>query len=491
MRKILRRSLSLILTLALVLSCMSIAASAAEKLKAPHYNGYSIFGDSITTGFGVKKEGDWDKNLKKGDNDYGVLTSMLNVPEDYYDADDIQGMRNISGGTTFRVHNSYPDLVGNAIGIPMKDDSLKSYANLEKSGFYNLALPGLRSTEVRMMVDPSYEGDELSQQIWNMVQPEGIDVLRAKTREYLQHSELVTINIGSNDIAVNCLIHALNVLHDTDDYDVLQKEVTTLIAQGRLPEAFADVYHKAKVVGMFPAMSVAYLKAFAEGSTVFFENWDPIIENIHKINPKAKIIAVGFNNPFSTYALTDFGDENYLRIGHALDAALGLMDLHISQLCSTKDLYTYVNAWNSEPIGLLPLLPGLLTGEYFDNVMFNVHPTNKGHAYIASQIVKSLNGDTSVSEMANILPSTSTDFYNIAIKSTDGGRMTSGMQVAREGDYIRLTAHPEDGYQLGDLTVIDSATGKKLDTQSYVKNKYTLYMPKGNLEVLATFVPVN
>lgn len=481
--------IALLMTMVMAVSTTAIAVSGAAIQTAPHYKGYTIFGDSLASGFAVKKEDGWDDNLVKAKTDYGYLTPLLNVPEGYYDAADIQALRELSGGQTYRVHNSYPDLVGNAIGIRQKDDSRASYQALEKNGFYNLSRPALRSVEVRMMVDPSYQGDSLSSTIWGYIEPEGVDAIRKKTVEYVKNSELITINIGSNDIAINCLMRALNVLHSLDDYDILQKEVTKLAAEGRIDEATAQVFHRAKVVGMFPAMATAYLYGFFTGAQLFTQNWDPIIEGIHKINPKAKIIAVGFNNPFSTYALTDFGDENWLRIGHLLDVALGMMDVHEKELASTRNYYTFVDAWDVEPMGLLPLIPGIVTWEYLDNMMTAVHPTNKGHEYTANQIIKELNGDKSVEELADITPNLSTDFYRVEVQSTEGGRVFSNMAVAREGDYIRLNIHPKKGYKLGQLKVIDSATGKDVRYQSYVENRYTCYMPKGNLEVMAEFVP--
>ncbi|MBQ8063797.1 MAG: hypothetical protein IJ230_07665, partial [Clostridia bacterium] len=381
-----------------------------------------------------------------------------------------------------------PDLVGKAIGIKIKDDSAASYANLEKSGFYNLALPGVRSAEIRRILDPTFYGDQYTDEILGIVNPAGYDNLHNKAVEYIQNSELVTIACGSNDVALNCIIRALHAIYDDNIPIDIEQAVLGLVAQGRLPEAVGELAGTAKIIGKAPLAAAAYLQGLAEGSLSFFQNWDAIISSIYNINPNAKIEALGFYNPFKTFAITDYGDENFLRIGHALDALLGALDLHVTQLASTRNLYTYVNIWDTDVIGVMPLAPNLFN-DYFKYILFNVHPTNGGQKYIANQVIKALQGDTSVQQLANPLPNLAAGFHYVGTLSNNYGLITANTinSGAQAGANVRVNVYPEEGHYLADLMVIDE-NGHEVECETYANGVYTFIMPDCAVQVDAMFL---
>ena len=211
MRTYTRKLVATILVVAMVAALVSISVLAAPA-SGKQFKGYTIIGDSITSGYSVEKDPNWDANLVPQDIDYGILANMVASPEGYYSVQDVEALRQMGGGTTYRVHGAYPDLVATGMGYPLPNDSAASYADLANQGYYNLSLPGLRTVEVREMLDPNYHGDDISQEIWDIVQKDGKQVMMDKAREYIKNSDVLTINIGSNDVAINCFIRALKVM---------------------------------------------------------------------------------------------------------------------------------------------------------------------------------------------------------------------------------------------------------------------------------------
>ena len=490
MKKYTRKFIALLMSLAMVASLASVMAiGSSAKTKTPQFNGYTIIGDSITAGMGIEKTGGWDKSLPhSGVIDYEVLQGIVNVPEGVYGVDEIEAIRQMSDGVTYRVHGSYPDLVGNAIGIKQKNDKKSSYKKLASQGYYNLALPGLRTYEIRAILDPSFKGDQYTDEILRLTNPKGYSNLNKKAVQYIKNSELVTVACGSNDVALNCLIRAMHVVKDYSFYDDLEAQVLAMYAQGDFAGAVQEIALVARTLGHAAPAAAAYLEGLVSGLTVFFENWDPIINRIHEINPNAKIVALGFYNPFKSYALTDYGDENLLKIGHALDALLGTLDIYVTNLASTRGLYTYANIWDTDVIGLAPLLPNLEGDRYFKNLLYNVHPSNEGAKYIANQVVKALQGDTSVQQLSNPLSMFKMNYNGVSVNVKGPGTATSNAYIAaaNEDDYVRIFYSPDEGHKLKSIKATD-ANGKKVEIINYLPGQAQFCMPESAVNVTVTF----
>ncbi len=485
-----KRILSVLLSLAMVLSLVaSLSVTSFAENATPQFKGYTIIGDSITAGMGTTKTDGWDAKLPhSGVIDYEVLQGIVNVPEGIYGVDEIEAIRKMSGGVTYRIHGAYPDLVGNAVGIKQKNDKKSSYKKLEKQGFYNLALPGLRTYEIRAILDESFKGDRYTDEILRITNPDGYSNLHAKAVKYIRNSQLVTVACGSNDVALNCLIRSMHVVKDYSFYDDLEAQVLAMYAQGDFAGAMQQIALVARTLGHAAPTVAAYAEGLISGMTVFFENWDPIINAIHQINPDCKIVAVGFYNPFKSYALTDFGDENLLKLGHAIDALLGTLDVYISTLASTRNQYTYANIWDTEVIGLAPILPNLVGDQYFKTLLYNVHPDNNGQKYIASQIIKALQGDPSVQQLSNPLSMFKMNYNGVSVSVNGPGTATSNAYIAaaNEDDYVRIFYSPNEGHRLKSIKATD-ANGQKVEVINYLPGQAQFCMPETAVNVTVTF----
>ena len=78
--------------------------------------------------------------------------------------------------------------------------------------------------------------------------------------------------------------------------------------------------------------------------------------------------------------------------------------------------------------------------------------------------------------------------YSVTIPNkTENGTVTVNPKSASKGSTVTITAKPDSGYQLDDLTVTDK-NGKELKLTDKGNGKYTFPMPASKVEVNATFV---
>ena len=80
--------------------------------------------------------------------------------------------------------------------------------------------------------------------------------------------------------------------------------------------------------------------------------------------------------------------------------------------------------------------------------------------------------------------------YSVTIPNkTENGTVTVSPRSAEKGDTVIITAKPDSGYQLDDLTVTDK-NGKKLKLTDKGNGKYTFTMPASKVTVTPTFVKI-
>ena len=79
-----------------------------------------------------------------------------------------------------------------------------------------------------------------------------------------------------------------------------------------------------------------------------------------------------------------------------------------------------------------------------------------------------------------------TPSYTVSVDKTENGTITVSPKSASKGDTVTITVKPDKGYELEDLTVLDSK-GKEL-ALTEKNGKYSFKMPAGKVEVKATFI---
>ncbi len=353
-----RKLLAILLALVLAMSAICVTAFAAHKKQ---YQSYVFFGDSVTTGFGIQS---------------------------YTDVAD-------EGGTAEgkRVPGAYPDLVAKGVGI---DENNENY--------YNEAHSGWRTSELRETLDPTYNNEDgavakaLSEGMANgktLCDPQD-PALQARIREAIAKSDLVTIDLGSNDIQLPIIMALYAAIYPQYASYFGQPEYKDWVVEDLLKKYGSenDMILKmtetlAKIHGIEYALEVVS-KAALGGLYKFNTNYPAIINLIHEINPNADIYVIGLYNPMSEATLTD---DIPIKVGKALDPVIMSLNLYLAQLSPAKRYYTYVDAFNTSVIGTISLasfvgsdmnLAGM--GEY----TINIHPNDAGHAYIAKQVLNAI-----------------------------------------------------------------------------------------------------
>ena len=85
--------------------------------------------------------------------------------------------------------------------------------------------------------------------------------------------------------------------------------------------------------------------------------------------------------------------------------------------------------------------------------------------------------------------STGTTRYTVTIEDMDNGEVTSSPSRASRGQTVTITATPDAGYELANLTVTD-ASGNMVTLNRISDTRYTFTMPRGNVTVKAAFAEI-
>ena len=139
-----RRSIAVVLTLVMVFGILAIGASAASMDNVQHYGTYTCLGDSVAEGFGP-------------------------------DNQDYVGLK--------RVDFAYHALVADAVTADT---------------FYPMARPGGSTSEVLYFVDKTIAYDASFFRI--PIAEEDAEALRVRIQDAIAESDLITLNVGSNDL---------------------------------------------------------------------------------------------------------------------------------------------------------------------------------------------------------------------------------------------------------------------------------------------------
>lgn len=386
-----RQLLALLLALVMALSVFAVSAFAVQKKQ---YTAYTFFGDSVTAAAGLPSY-------------YSFF---------YKDPETGKTMGTAEGQ---RVLGSYADLVAKGVGI---DNGLENYYNESHSGW--------RTSEVREIFDITCYNDDgalakaLATAMANGKAISGPEELRPRVLEEVKNSDLITLDLGSNDIQLPIIISLYSVTNPTASADYKAWMIEKLLQQygdaNELIKQLADAVVQLHGVE-FALETIA--KATLTGLNKFRENYPVIINEIHDLNPDADIYVIGLYNPLSDTLLSD---DLPIPIGKILDPMILSMNLYLSQLNPAKKYYTYVDAFNTVVLGTINA-SDLFSGGGLDatgmgTYTLYVHPSEEGHKYIARQVLNAIpDAEKSSEEPAEEQSAPSSDFTGLADAADKNG----------------------------------------------------------------------
>ena len=364
MKKQLRNTLAVALSLLFVFSCFVLPVSAA----LPDYSadgGYLAIGDSIGRGCGA----DGSYIYKDGS------PTNSNKPGGQYDQYEF---RNVEG--------AYTTLIAQELNCKMPDEMTDQDAT-----FWPLCYPGLTTAMVLdvMGVDDHYEDTALNYPYYDDVleyfgYDDSFDGVRPEhskdaviaekgeigkcgsVKDLVEKASLITVEIGMCDVFYRTYRICSNggMLSENAEFDLSSPEaIATLVGT-----ASAQMY---------------------EGYTHWKVYYPFIIDTLLKWNPDATIVMVG-----------SFNLVNELTISEKIPVALGSLFSSFTDMMNKqyKEWYKkyngkvlYADISNTEPKAAEE--DWSLMGEFMDNTFAGTHPSQAGYNYITRQILDVLEGD--------------------------------------------------------------------------------------------------
>lgn len=262
--------------------------------------------------------------------------------------------------------------------VPVEGSYGKIVADTLKADQYNAyGTSGVRTQEMLMFLKDGYYGDAVTN--YNMhywVHTDNIDeelpVLQKKIRDGLAESNLITMGVGVNDLwlTVEGILLQLGTGKPYTGPEDAQKEYMDTVSAIGLGGAMDLVQKAADTVFGVSTLVPQLLTAIGDALLNFESRYEEILQLIRKLNPNAVIVEVGYYNPF------DILTPGFNGI---IDTYLGSMNSFLKTM--EKE---YSNVYYADMTG---------TETIFGTTLQNdPHPTQKGHQFMADQILKVLEG---------------------------------------------------------------------------------------------------
>lgn len=281
-----KKVLSMILALTLIISLCAISASAIDEKP---YKVYTALGDSIPAGYG---------------------------PYNYA----IKGYA--------RVDAAYTAIVA--------DHAAEKFIPLGRTGF--------RTEELRYMLDPTYEGDDALFSLSKFTEDK--EYYRNYYPKAVSESDLISIQIGSNDVLNYAFQYCKSVITDESLIRQFENEVNQYLENtGDTGGAVLKMVQLAEQAGETGIMVGAFIEGLTKGLTGFMRNWEAIMKQITSLAPNAKIVAVGMYNPLKT---TKLMDSSLIQIGKAFAVITEQMNFFMKYQSAYRNSYTFVDVRDIE-----------------------------------------------------------------------------------------------------------------------------------------------
>ena len=229
--------------------------------------------------------------------------------------------------------------------------------------YISYAFAGLRSNDMRYMVDDEYAK---TYDVREVTVGPTFDDLHDQILADIQDADLITLNVGENDIFTIPLGLALvDVITEMAENGELE-EAAENAQNGENPEdAISDVQDKLAAAGFLSKFAKALIPYCLDGYRQFRENFPVVLQKYRELNPDAQIVVLGMFNPFIALL-----NNELLSKLDGLDAIVTPMNLFIAATCA-KYGCTFVP----------------MTDVMIDST---VHPSNAQYQVIADRIVATL-----------------------------------------------------------------------------------------------------
>ena len=330
MKKRLTKLLAALLAVLTLVAVLSMSSFAATRTQSKTYKTYTVLGDSVAAGY---SHPGYDMN-----HNYNKVEWNL-------------------------VPNTYPDIVRKAV---------------KATTVHQLAHSGYRSTDLRALLYNDYNGDGMSPlrlPSWNddarHMNYDQLNVLRSAFQDDIRNSDLITVNIGINDATQPLLIAVETVQRDLG---ILGSEALAFLNPITLLQ---ESLNNAALLGTDGEFYLALAQAQLTATRNFPGNFDAIIERIHQLNPKAKVVVIGLYHASENETLPQGGFG--IPIGDVLGNMYQQFNYYMREGSPyAGKYYTYVDVWGISSHMNDPSSPIYRADS---------HPTLTGHGQIADKVL--------------------------------------------------------------------------------------------------------
>ena len=483
------RLMCLAVALAMIIALLCPIAIADNeptvKTASSEKHAYTFIGDSIPSGFSLRYDTQWNSEV--------IYDTIRNA---YVYWKRPLGMHQV-------VPASYPALVGEALGIK-SDNQINSYYN-------NLARCGVRTQEILRFMDPAYNAqmakdpdDEGNRKILNeggytgMTKRE-LEDLCNMFNDYVANSKLVTLEIGSNDVAHAVLDIAPYQLQKVLDqeakgisvYALLRRSEEILNNGGDLTAILLQAVKWAEQLRVLPETLAVYSSSLITAASDMLSNYQKIINKIYDLNKDCTLVVVGAYNPFADLKLTDIG---LVKVGKLMDGLIDFENTNLKSMSPNRNFdYRFADISDVKLNGFTrSAMDFILSNDLADfNMEYTetIHPGQEGHRYIADQILKVLGSDYSLNLPEEGTPSDEPvpeGAYRILVASSEGGAINVVPTSAKPGETVSVQIASASGFHLKDLYYYGDQTPRTSLTPD-ANGMATFAMPAEKVTVTASF----
>ena len=238
-------------------------------------------------------------------------------------------------------------------------------------GFHSWAFPAMRTLEILHQVDASYDYqmDDFAN-LWldNGELNARLGDVNAMIRADIAKADLITLNIGGNDVILSQLRNTAWQIDDPEGGLTSNMVVDVIYSKLGFKDAptLPEGYSENKIVAQFLAK---FLPNVMKGYNQFLENMPKILNTIREQNATAQIVVLGIFNPLH-YSLSLTDGKLPVTLGEMIDGVMLPMNAALKNLCALKGC-TYVDIVDVPCDG-------------------SMHPTNEGYIEIADRIYDKL-----------------------------------------------------------------------------------------------------
>ena len=275
------------------------------------------------------------------------------------------GENNVDNKYMHRTPGAYPDRIARATGAYLSQ----------------LGCGGMRTVELRACLEDDYV---MPDEYANNFTRAKVAEIRQRYRPAVAAADLITLNIGANDVATYALLRAKAALAQAG----VSGGAIALAETGAADQADAlsRLLSLAKRLGGYVSAVNAAVSGLTEGYTRFVQNWDAIIGDIYALNPDVTLLVAGFYNPFNELKISD---NSLLELGRAADGVIAALNRQMQFGSKYASRYIYVDISGVQSIAAKR--GDSITDEgFFSAVELDVHPSNEGQAEIAERFLSAL-----------------------------------------------------------------------------------------------------